>query len=82
MVKVAEKVVLIGIDSITPELTERFIDEGILPNWRRLVEDGVFGEGIPPLPSLTGSNWKTIVTGAYPGTIGVTGCWFHISGTP
>jgi hypothetical protein len=82
MDKIAEKAVLIGIDSITPELTERFIDEEKLPNWQGLVEDGVFGEGIPPLPSLTGSNWKTIVTGAYPGTIGVTGCWFHISGTP
>jgi len=54
LARLAEKAVLVGIDSITPELSLKFIEEGILPNWRKLVENGVYAEGIPPLPALTG----------------------------
>ena len=76
----SKKVVMIGLDSATADFTRRFADEGILPNLKKLMDNGVLGEAICPFPSLTGSNWHTIVTGAWPGTHGCTDMWVHMEG--
>lgn len=78
----AEKAILIGLDSATPDFILKFVDEGLLPNLERLIRGGVFAEGIGATPTLTGPNWPTIATGAWPGTHGVTDMWVHIPGEP
>lgn len=78
----AKKVVLLGLDSAVPGLVEKFAEEGKLPNIRRLMEEGVFAHAMGAIPTLTGPNWPTIATGAWPRTHGVTDMWIHIPGEP
>ncbi|MHB8781337.1 MAG: alkaline phosphatase family protein [Candidatus Geothermincolia bacterium] len=77
------KVVLIGFDAATPELVQRFVAEGEMPHLQRLMERGVFAENcLGSFPSLTPPNWTTIMTGADPGTHGITDFFVHLPGEP
>ena len=38
----AKKVLILGVDGLDPELLTRFMDEGVLPNFRRLTTEGDF----------------------------------------
>lgn len=76
------KAIIIGLDSAVPWLIKKFADEGTLPNLKKLIDEGVFGEGLCSFPSLTGTNWTSIVTGAWPGTLGVAHMWTHYPGEP
>ncbi|MCL4464958.1 MAG: alkaline phosphatase family protein, partial [Chloroflexi bacterium] len=70
--KEAKKVIMLGIDGGSPALIKRFVKEGKLPNFQKMMEQGVFKEMIEPLPTITPPNWTTITTGAWPGTHGIT----------
>jgi predicted AlkP superfamily phosphohydrolase/phosphomutase len=70
--KEAKKVIVLGIDGGHCELIQRFVKEGKLPNFEKLMKRGVFKEMIEPLPTITPPNWTTITTGAWPGTHGIT----------
>ena len=70
--KEAKKAIVLGIDGGHPELILRFVKEGKLPNFEKLMKRGVFKEMIEPLPTITPPNWTTITTGAWPGTHGIT----------
>jgi predicted AlkP superfamily phosphohydrolase/phosphomutase len=73
------KVVVIGFDAPITKSIKRLMEEGDLPNIRRLAENGVWMENcMVPHPTITPPNWTTIATGAYPGTHGIT-C-FHLPG--
>jgi len=63
-----KKIVVLGLDALVPNLTERFIEEGIMPNFKKLRKKGVFTRLRPVIPAQTPENWQTIVTGATPGT--------------
>jgi len=73
---------IIGLDSAVPELIKRFAEEGVLPNMKGLIKEGVFGEGFCTYPSLTGTNWTSIVCGTWPGTQGTSHMWTHFPGEP
>ena len=77
-----KKVVIIGLDSATSYFVKKFAEEGYLPNIKKLMDNGVWGEAVCPFPSLTGSNWHTIATGAWPKTHGCTDMWIHVEGEP
>ena len=67
------KLVLIGLDAPTIEDIERYTRSGDMPATARLIEEGVFAENcLVPHPTITPPNWTTIVTGAWPGTHGIT----------
>ncbi|MCL4464956.1 MAG: alkaline phosphatase family protein [Chloroflexi bacterium] len=70
--KEAKKVIVLGIDGGHPELIKRFVGEGKLPNFDKMMKKGIFKEIIEPLPTITPPNWTTITTGAWPGTHGIT----------
>ena len=71
------KVVVIGFDAPITKTLKRLIEEGVLPNMKRLVDNGVWAENcMVPHPTITPPNWTTLATGAYPGTHGIT-C-FHL----
>jgi predicted AlkP superfamily phosphohydrolase/phosphomutase len=76
------KAMIIGLDSAVPELIKKFVDEGLLPNIKRLMMEGVFGEGYCTHPCLTGTNWTSIVSGTWPGTQGTSCMWTHFKGEP
>ncbi|HUW08260.1 MAG TPA: alkaline phosphatase family protein [Anaerolineae bacterium] len=78
-----ERVMVIGIDGpIVPRL-RKYIDEGVMPAHKALIESGVFARNcLVPYPTITPPNWTTIVTGAWPGTHGITGFHVHKPGDP
>lgn len=80
--KVFNKVAVIGLDCAITHLVEKHIEEGVLPNFKKLFDNGtVCDNALVPFPTITPPNWATICTGAYPGTHGVTDFWVHIPGT-
>jgi predicted AlkP superfamily phosphohydrolase/phosphomutase len=78
----AQRALLIGLDSATLHLLDRYVAEGRCPNLGRLMERGYTTEAYPSLPPGTAMNWNTIVTGCHPGTHGVTAMSMHTMGDP
>ena len=66
------KVVLIGLDAMTLDMVDCFVQEGVMPNMEKLMENGFVTEAISSMPPATSVNWTTIATGAHAGTHGVT----------
>ena len=83
MVELPERALVIGLDApIAPRLYE-FAKSGQLPTFRKLIEGGVYAKHcLVPLPTITPPNWTTIVTGAWPGTHGITCFNMHKPGMP
>ncbi|RYD04751.1 hypothetical protein N752_12565 [Desulforamulus aquiferis] len=76
----AKKVLMLGLDGADPLLVRRYISEGKLPNFKKVMDMGVntpdLGmQGV--LPGITPPNWATLGTGAYPVTHGITCFWNH-----
>jgi len=69
--KKAEKLILIGIDSMMMKRIDKFAQEGRLPNISKIMGSGVASEAYPTIPTSTGPNWTTIATGADSSTHGV-----------
>jgi len=61
------RVVIIGLDGLKPELAERLMDEGELPNLARLRERGTFARLNTTYPSISPVAWSSFQTGANPG---------------
>lgn len=69
-----DKMILLGIDGMDPRFTRRLLDEGKLPNIRKLMELGACREDLMLLgavPTVTPPMWATLATGAYPMTHGI-----------
>jgi predicted AlkP superfamily phosphohydrolase/phosphomutase len=77
-----KKILLIGIDQSIPYLINKFIDEGVLPNIKKLIDTGVYGEAYSCPPCDTPTNWTTIATGAKTAVHGVTSFYMHLAGEP
>ncbi len=74
----ADKVLILGVDGLDPSLTKKFMDQGKLPNFKKIVERGAQREDLVMLgavPTITPPLWTTLATGAYPGTHGITCFW-------
>jgi predicted AlkP superfamily phosphohydrolase/phosphomutase len=63
----AGRVIVLGLDGLEPTLTERFMDEGVLPNLRRLRDEGCYGRLGTTCPPLSPVAWSSFATGANPG---------------
>jgi predicted AlkP superfamily phosphohydrolase/phosphomutase len=82
MANIPQRVAVIGFDCAEPHLIQKHIDEGILPNFKKLFEGGVLAENcLVPYPTITPPNWASIATGAWPGTHKVTDFHIHKEGT-
>jgi len=62
---------LIGLDGAEPELVERWIAEGALPNLARLRNRGTLMPVASTAPPATFPAWTTCVTGVNPGKHGI-----------
>ncbi len=77
------RALLIGLDGANYEGMQPLLARGLLPNLAGLLREGTRCENAyPPYPTLTGSNWATIATGAWPGSHGVTDMSYHVTGEP
>jgi predicted AlkP superfamily phosphohydrolase/phosphomutase len=66
-----KKLVILGVDGMDPNLLERFIAEGKMPNFKKLAEEGSFqrlGTSNPPQSPVA---WSCFITGMDPGGHGV-----------
>jgi predicted AlkP superfamily phosphohydrolase/phosphomutase len=62
-----KQAVIIGFDGMDPELADRFIREGKLPNLAKLSEQGTFRKLRTTFPPISPVAWSTFMTGVNPG---------------
>ena len=63
----ARRVVIVGLDGQDPELTEKWMNEGLLPKFSRLRESGAFARLGTTLPAESPVAWSSFQTGCNPG---------------
>jgi len=68
-----EKIVVIGIDGATPDLIFPWIKEGKLPNFKKIMDNGSWGELCSTIPPFSAPAWTSIITGCNPGKHGIYG---------
>lgn len=76
------KVIVLGIDGMDPKLCKRLLDDGKLPNIKKMLDKGAAREDLVMLgaqPTITPPMWTTLSTGAYPMTHGIT-CYWNTNG--
>src|SRR6266568_2443409 len=62
-----KRAVILGFDGMDPELAERFISEGMLPNLATLQQQGTFRKLRTTFPAISPVAWSTFMTGVNPG---------------
>ncbi|KPJ61731.1 MAG: hypothetical protein AMJ42_01055 [Deltaproteobacteria bacterium DG_8] len=65
------KLLVIGLDGGTFDLLLPWMKEGVLPNLRKIAEEGVSGKLKSVLPPITASAWTSFYTGKNPGKHGI-----------
>src|SRR5437870_2726552 len=66
-----QRVIVLGFDGVDAKYTERWMNEGKLPNLARLRAMGTFRPLRPTLPAQTPVSWSTFSTGIDPGRTGI-----------
>ena len=69
----APKTIIVGFDGMDHGLTARFIDQGLLPNLKKLSETGLFQRLETTNPAQSPVSWAVFNTGQNPGKTGVGG---------
>jgi predicted AlkP superfamily phosphohydrolase/phosphomutase len=64
------KVLVIGLDGATPELLERWVEQGNLPHLKGMMRHGVYGKLKSTYPPISPAAWTTFATGHNPGKHG------------
>ncbi len=65
------RAIVIGLDGATFDLILPWVKEGHLPTFKRLMDEGVWGELKSTIPPLTGPAWSSFITGKNPGKHGI-----------
>jgi predicted AlkP superfamily phosphohydrolase/phosphomutase len=63
-----DRVIVLGIDGLDPNLTERFMQNGDLPNLLQLRNSGAYARSATSNPPQSPVAWSDIGTGTDPGT--------------
>ncbi len=64
-------VVILGIDGMDPDLLQTFVDKGLMPNFKRFIEENTFtplGTSVPPQSPVA---WSNFITGMDSGGHGI-----------
>ena len=80
MKKSTEKLLILGVDGMDPRLSKKYMDEGYMPNLKRLVEMGAAREDLHMIgghPTVTPPMWTTLATGACPAVHGIDEYYRH-----
>ena len=67
----AKKVVVLGVDGLDPKLLQKFVDQGRMPNFEKLIAEGDFKPLQTSMPPLSPIAWSTFITGMDPGGHGI-----------
>jgi predicted AlkP superfamily phosphohydrolase/phosphomutase len=77
----SRRLLVIALDGTTFDLIGPWLDDGELPNLRRLQDEGVRGELQSIVPPVTAPAWCTFMTGKNPGKHGVFEFFLREPGT-
>ena len=80
-----DKVIVLGIDGMDPRFSKAMVDEGKMPNLKKLIEMGSAREDLMLLggmPTITPPMWATLATGCYPMTHGIVDYAIPVPGEP
>jgi predicted AlkP superfamily phosphohydrolase/phosphomutase len=66
-----KKILAIGLDGASFTVLKPWMEEGILPNFKKVVAGGVSGELMSTIPPVTGPAWASFMTGKAPGSHGI-----------
>jgi predicted AlkP superfamily phosphohydrolase/phosphomutase len=58
-----KRLVIVGLDGFDPGLAQRYMDEGKMPNFKKLAEQGCFHPLATAMPSISPVAWSTFATG-------------------
>ena len=61
------RLVIVGLDGQDPALTDRFMEQGLLPNFKKLAEAGCYRRLQTTFPSVSPVAWSSFSTGTQPG---------------
>ena len=64
-------VYVLGIDGASPELIEKYIEDGDLPNFEKLRDESAYGDLETVFPPITPCAWTSFLTGKNPGKHGI-----------
>jgi predicted AlkP superfamily phosphohydrolase/phosphomutase len=65
--KSAKKVIVLGFDGADPVLARKYMDEGLMPNFKKLASEGYFQDLTVTNPPQTPVSWATFMTSWNPG---------------
>ena len=65
------RVIVIGLDGATFDLILPWVEGGLLPAFKRVMEEGSWGGLQSTMPPLTGPAWSSFITGKNPGKHGI-----------
>jgi len=74
----SDKILVLGIDGMDPDLTVQHLKEGIMPNLQKFIDRGAARADLHMLgsnPPVTPAQWTTLATGANPYVHGITSFW-------
>ena len=60
------RLIVVGYDGQDPKLTDRFMEEGKLPNFRALADEGCYHRLASTFPSVSPVAWSSFSTGTHP----------------
>ena len=66
-----KRMIMLGIDGMDPVMLQKYMDQGVMPNMKRLASDGGFmaiGTSQPPQSPVA---WSNLITGMNPGGHGL-----------
>ncbi len=62
-----KRVIVLGLDGLDPKIAQQMMDQGRLPNFKSLAEQGSFQPLGTTVPSMSPVAWSSFSTGANPG---------------
>lgn len=68
-----KKVVILGIDGAPYTLLKMFTEEGIMPNFARIMQQGTLCSMDASIPEVSSTSWTTFMTGVNPGKHNIFG---------
>ena len=72
-------IIVLGLDGADPKILRKYLPT--LPNFSKLMKEGVFGELAAPIPSVTLPAWLSFETGKNLGKLGVYMLWKRKEGS-
>lgn len=68
-----KRVIIIGLDGVPYHLIENLSNSGIMPETRKLVENGILSQMESSIPEVSSVAWSSMITGKNPGEHGIFG---------